>query len=458
LQIIIRKLYKVTMLNAKKNWKVNPDNLDHRGKTALMCAVQSRSVEILLMLLETSDSDTWNVSLSGTTVLIYASIECVQAVRGLARTGFQSAGMTKIYMEYVEIFHMLLETGNGQPGNVCVAGMTALMHASMQCVEPVRMLLATGDSKPGNVSIYGMTALMFASQGGCLEIVRMLLDTGESKPGNVSIISGMTALMFASQGGCVEIVSMLLDTGESKPGNVNISGMTALLYAIHIGNFEIVRLLLETGESNVGNIENSETALIIASRFGNREVVRLLLESGESKPGHIDRSGKNALIYALHYKHLEIAIMLLPLTRASGIDKFGISTLMHSFRSGDVEIVRVLLASGESNPRYNYDGKSTLYYAMVYHRAGFMTFDTYKLVRSLIIRRIIVDELQVRRLKLFAIVRWWSRLQNLGSPTSNQFFHVMGGNFKGLTFDELKTESPNVTAENYSFYLLGCDA
>jgi ankyrin repeat protein len=273
------------------------------------------------------------------------------------------------------------------------------------------------------------TALMYASKIRSVEAVKMLLSNGESSRSGFQDKYGMTALMMAvddrandSRETSLEIVRMLLATGQCRPGIVDNSGTTALIYASQQGRVEIVRMLLATGQSRPEIVnKKGMLALTCALRQGLVEIVRLLLASGESCPGAIDNNGK--------------------------------STLMYSFQSNNMEIIRLILSTGESEPN-----TKTLNYALILLDYDIMSFDNYKQVRSLVIRRMIVYELRARRAKQFDIVRWWSRLQNLASPTSNEFFHGMGGNFKGLTFDELKTDFPNVTVENYSFYLLGSSA
>jgi ankyrin repeat protein len=292
--------------------------------------------------------------------------------------------------------------------------MTTLINAIESSYSNIaKSLIATGNSDPGHVhEKTGDTALICASRNGETEIVRLLLATGKSNPAYLSKIKGVNALMVASAYGRMEVVCLLLASGQSDPGCVSaISDLTALKIASALGYTEIARVLLGTNESNPEYIDMyGRTALIYASESGSCEIVRMLLDKSKYNQEHVDRFGISALMYAAQFGNIEIVSMLLP---------FGIG-------------IRDLY------------GRSALFYA-----------GNNKPVRKLLLKRLLLDRVTSRRNKQFEIIRWWSNLENLYSPKSNQFFYNMGSEFDICTFEQLKRDLPSITEQNYDFYMSG---
>jgi alpha-ketoglutarate-dependent taurine dioxygenase len=158
---------------------------------------------------------------------------------------------------------------------------------------------------------------------------------------------------------------------------------------------------------------NGNTALMLASSYGYEQIVRDLLATGESRPGNVDKEGHTALMFAS----------------------------MH----GHEQIVRDLLATGESRPgKVNNNGKTTL------------TLASKPIIRRLILQRMILDEIYRRRFIQYKVLRVWTRLPGLSSPTSNQMFYDMGTQLRQTkTLLELQEAAPYATVQNYEWYKAG---
>jgi hypothetical protein len=137
------------------------------------------------------------------------------------------------------------------------------------------------------------------------------------------------------------------------------------------------------------------------------------LATGESRPGYVNINGDTALISALELAHYPV--------------------------------VRDLLATGESRPEHvKKDGKTTL------------TMASEPIIRRLILHRLILDKTTKRRFIQYKILRVWTRLPGMSSPTSNQMFYDMGTQLRQpKTLLELQEAAPYATVQNYEWYKAG---
>jgi hypothetical protein len=152
---------------------------------------------------------------------------------------------------------------------------------------------------------------------------------------------------------------------------------------------------------------------MFASIYGHKQIVRDLLATGESQPGHANYFGNTALIFAS--------------------------------MNGYEQIVRDLLATGESRPNYSNTKAETA-----------LNLAPKPIIRNLILRRLILDETARCRFIQYKILRVWTRLPGLGSPTSNQMFYDMGTQLRQTkTLLELQEAAPYATVQNYEWYKAG---
>jgi hypothetical protein len=156
-----------------------------------------------------------------------------------------------------------------------------------------------------------------------------------------------------------------------------------------------------------------KTALMVSACSGHEQIVHDLLATGESRPGHATIKGMTALMFAA--------------------------------RNGYEQIVRDLLATGESRPeQVNIWGNTVL------------TLTSKQIIRRLILWRMILDEIYRRRFIQYKVLRVWTRLPGLSSPTSNQMFYDMGMQLRQTkTLLELQEAAPYATVQNYEWYKAG---
>jgi hypothetical protein len=120
------------------------------------------------------------------------------------------------------------------------------------------------------------------------------------------------------------------------------TGFTALQIAALRKNTELVELLLNKGASPNHRSEPGWPLLRSAAFGGSVEVIRQLIEGGAD----VARFGGEALLTALHKKHIEIARVLLEAGADPNETDDGSSALEIALRAGVEELVPILLASG----------------------------------------------------------------------------------------------------------------
>ena len=127
----------------------------------------------------------------------------------------------------------------------------------------------------------------------------------------------------------------------------------------------------------------------------------------------------------------------------------GNTALIYASFEGHVEIVRLLLATGKSNPRHADDLGNTV--LIIASREGHV-----EIVR-IITRCMILERVRERRYKMFKAIRLWQQSVDSGKPGSNVFFYNMGqaiGQMIGLcSLEELREYYPDCSVENYESYI-----
>ncbi|MCJ1270547.1 hypothetical protein MMC22_010444 [Lobaria immixta] len=249
--------------------KIDLNQRDDNGKTALIWAVQRRH-EVMVRLLLEKGAD-------------------VKARDKKGQTALREAALNG----HVAVVRLLLE----RRANIEAKdkdGRTALIVAALNGHEAVvRLLLEKGVNIEAK-DRHGLTALMWAAWIGHEALVRLLLMEGANIEAKDEY--GQMALMRAAMNGHEAVVRLLLEKGaniEAKDEN----GRTALMGAAMEGHEAVVRLLLETGANIEARDNRGRTTLMQAAMQGHEAVVRLLLEKG-AKIRAIDNYGWTALKWA----------------------------------------------------------------------------------------------------------------------------------------------------------------
>ena len=189
----------------------------------------------------------------------------------------------------------------------------------------------------------------------------------------------------------------------------------------------------------------------------------------------------NKLIQASENGDVEIVRLLLETgeSKPGHANEYGDTALICASGDGHIEIVRLLLESDESNPEhvneYGYtalicasrDGHLEIVRLLLEtgeSKPGHANGDGYTAlsrassneIRKIILKFLVLEKVRERRKIVFGIVRYLSFLPSIGSPTSNQCFYEMGQSLREeLTFKELVSKVSHTTEQNYYFYLQG---
>ncbi len=199
-----------------------------------------------------------------------------------------------------------------------------------EVAEIERLLNSGADIDAGDE--YGFTPLMRAIESGRREIVRLLLDHGAD--GNTRTKCGWTALMMAGGGGDTYMTRLLLDKGADVNARDN-GGVTALMDSVR--HPEIAELLLDNGAVINAKDKGGMTALAWAVNDGSLETTKLLR----------GRGAEMTLPIAVLLQDVpEIRRLIQSGADVNARDGAGSSALVAAVRTGDLDLVKLLLDSG----------------------------------------------------------------------------------------------------------------
>lgn len=155
----------------------------------------------------------------------------------------------------------------------------------------------------------GWTPLMSASEGGQMKTIEFLL--GKNAKLNLKNELGDTALMRATVVGNLEVVKLLVEKGASIHLK-NKKGYTPLMKAAERNYLSIMQFLISKG-GNVNEVrilgKDSSTALHLATQEGHRNAVELLIRSG-ANVNLKDSDGFVPIFHAIKSGNLEIVKLL----------------------------------------------------------------------------------------------------------------------------------------------------
>ena len=167
--------------------------------------------------------------------------------------------------------------------------------------------------------------------------------------------AGRTLLHVASDAGQSAVLEMLLSNGASLASS-DQQGYTPLALAARKGSLPCVRVLLAAGAPLESVNLDGDTPLFVGIAAGHGAVVAALLEAGANRQ-HRNRLGDDARAFAARGSESAVRILFgLPpsnvrdIGQAPGIAKTGVyagwSALQVAAEKGDIERVKVALASG----------------------------------------------------------------------------------------------------------------
>jgi ankyrin len=310
---------------------------DGDGATALHWAVRADDLETVRLLL-TAGADVKAATREGITPLALAAIN-----GGVTMTG------------------TLLEAG-ANPNVALPEGETILMTAA-RTGQPdvVKALLKAGADVNARESWFGETALMWAAAENHPEAVRLLVEAGADvnarsrlldvprrRTGqSVLPLGSWTPLMYAARQGSLAAVRALMDEGADL-NLVDPDGATALVIAIINANFDEAAAIVEKGaDPNIGDNEAKMAALYAAV-----DMHRLAIGHGRpnTKPsGQLDAVDLVKILLAHGADpNAKLSAPLMQRHHTGGDRALGEGStpFMRAAKSGDVAVMRLLLAAG----------------------------------------------------------------------------------------------------------------
>lgn len=353
-------------------------------------AVQSGNKTLLRSLIS-QKADVNACSEDGTTALHWAvEYDDLEDVDLLLKAGAHvdagdRYGMTPLFYAVTNgdapVTERLLAAG-ANPNGSGQAGDTLLMIAARGgSVETLQPLLERGASVNATDEAAGETALMWAVRSNNLRAVKILLDRranvsartreGEMPPRRppgagggshgVGIVrggwpdrgyqpeagGGMTALLYAAREGYLEIAKTLIDA-KAEVNRADVNGITPLISAISNNHLPVARLLLESGANPKTADQWGRTPLWAAVEIRDRDMGK--------NPERMDREGALELIRALLDRGVDVNArttevppvrrFILPLGDLSWVDFTGQTAFLRAALSGDVTVMKLLLARG----------------------------------------------------------------------------------------------------------------
>lgn len=318
--------------------KINPNEADLEGRSALLLALVQDNIELSRLLVkhgshfrkDHDDNFFWEKVNSGNADLVEILIDAGAEV-DMHDTEGNTILTIAAKIDDENLASLAIDRGinvNATTNKNCTALMIASENGNINTVQ--RILVAKPElDHQDNI---GMTALLLAAQRGYTAVVVKLIDNGVNidvtdTAGNTLLITAAkngyediafvaiereidvnatnkrkdTALMIASEEGNINIVKRLLAT-KSKLNLRDNHGMTALMRASVQEQSETVEELIGAGADLNMQADDGSSALILASKLGCAKMVELLIDSG----ANIQRDGATALDEAYKNRHFDV--------------------------------------------------------------------------------------------------------------------------------------------------------
>jgi ankyrin repeat protein len=301
----------------------DPNERGPNGETALMMASRTGVVAAMRVLLTAGADVNATEKLRGTTALMWAAAQAHSAAvkllidRGAdvgARSGFAALGRTAYLAPTARqrASQLVTETGGARTGGrVAGAGRGGAGRggaargdaAPQQDLDDREFFIRRQNSDGG-----GLTALVFAAREGDLESVRILVAAGADV--NQVTQYGWTPLLTATQNRHYELATFLLEHG-ANPNLANKGGWTPLYLATDNRNIEGGDYPVRPGD------------------LDHLDFIRTLLARGADVNARVKDSTETRTIFTMQWLYED-----------------GATPFLRAAQSGDVELMKLLLARG----------------------------------------------------------------------------------------------------------------
>jgi ankyrin repeat protein len=344
---------------------------DPAGSSArLIEAVKSGNREAVRALVK-DPSEVAATELDGTTPLHWAvRADDLETVRLLLAAGARADaatrhGITPLSLAAVNgnaaVAELLLQAG-ANANAVLPEGETVLMTAARTGnADVLELLLARGADVHARESWYGETALMWAAAENHPQAIRVLVGHGADVNGRSTLLNvprrrsgqsilplgSWTPVMYAARQNAIDAARTLADLGA----DLNLTdpdGATALVLAIINANYDAAAALVEKGANpNIGDNESNMAALYAAV-----DMHRLAIGHGRPNTKPSGRLDAVDLVKALLARgadpNARLSAPLMQRHHSAGDRALGEGStpFMRAAKSGDVAMMRLLLAAG----------------------------------------------------------------------------------------------------------------
>ena len=355
--------------------------------TALLNAVKSGNVAAVRRLLQQGAAV--NASETDGTSPLHWAVESddPEMIRLLLNAGADAKranryGMTPLHLAAVNgnaaVMRDLLAAG-ANPNAVLPEGETVLMSAARTgSAEAVRLLLDRGADVNAQDKWYGESALMWAAAEDHGEAVRILLargapvdsrstlqKTANRRAGqNILSLGNWTPLMYAARENALDAGRALIQ-GKANLNLTDPDGATALVIAIINAHYEFGAMLLDAGaDPNIADTEAGMGAL-----YAVVDMHRLAVGHGRPNPKPVGlMSGVDLAKKLLEHgadsnARLKKAIFQRHHTAGDSTLAEGATPFLRAAKSGDIEMMRALVAGGADPKLAMPNGSNALLYA-----------------------------------------------------------------------------------------------
>lgn len=277
----------------------------------------------------------------------------------------------------------------------------------------VEALLKAGADPNTLTTEKGETVLMTASRAGNVDAVKVLLEHGADANAKESF-RGQTSLMWAAAEDHPDIVKLLIAHGadpkvrssdrDTTPPKlmagtpaapISRGGLTALVFAARQGSIESARALIDAGAGiNEGDADGNNP-LLIAILNNHDQLAQMLIDKG-ADVNAVNKDGRSPLFTAVdahdvdwsdrplvketdnvssldvikslldHKANVNVQLTAMSIIKKAAQDSpdrtlaIGATPFMRAARSGDVEVMHLLLDHGADPKLANKDGATAL--------------------------------------------------------------------------------------------------